>query len=687
MPSDEDPDNIRIGPGRASRGSVTISSVTFSISGGGAGGATGDVWADDVRTETILGLPDSDVQGNIEELAGLLPDAPNRLAETSNSLNPSEFFDTSPDPVHGFYWDGSSNQERFLVQDTDIQTSIYFYPADRGVLAAVVGGTHVAALDLEAVFTEGAPEATSAPARVVGQNAYIAGSGTDGDVDDPGGSAITQNVSLAKRLPVLEDYALSNFPFLSTSDDPVYSDTYSLEFPAWQLAMGAITIDFQGQTGDLGPIKIRHYKSEADLVNAEQGDPYDAWAEADFAEVQDPSKAGLGFYNDADTSTSVSVDSFSWTPDDTTDSVETGSDRRFLSGILHYGPSDTYSMSMTASGLYSNSFLEEGVELREWDSDESAGVALNYSSYSGSGTSPGTSSSFSSSNRNITESRVAATNPGVWVSDPFGRTDVDDVGSDHFLWHNKTYGATPSGSRLTLETFDDEVTRYPATTNASDRFLPDGSTLNGSSYSFDSTAALADDELQVRGVVANSTTGRSPADTQGAELAMPDQNYGDGTFFPTTYDGSTSQRDYSSLPTTETRGYVRSFDVGGSRLEGVIRLVGLADAAHVFDAMEYQEGQSNSGHPDGLSLWVCPAGVPNQQWLDLGRDWEDALGALVGHTIVDSETVDLHYRLDNYPVEESGFYPVGVRVQVDPGTNEYTSGNLSIVRLEWNAAT
>ena len=664
-----DADSIRTGSGQANEGSVTATSLTFFVHAGG----DGPIWAEDVNTHRYPGSLDRNAQGNLEELAGLLPELPNRIGETRNAKNPSTLSFSPHDPVEALYWNGSSNQTVYGIDATNFEISALIFPADRGVLAVRRDGSHDLAIDLQEVFVEDSLFSDSAPSRPIGQNPYTAGADPDATVQDPGGSNIPQNVDLARRLPVLTDYTAANFPFLSSPPDPVYNDTYTEDLPAYQLALATMTVVLNSD-GNVGNIDVVHYESAEDLVNQQQGDPYEVYNEFDLAGYIDNANQGIDFFRDTD-GTSITFNSFTLTADDTFDTTE--SPRRRVSGITYYGPNDGYDASFTADGLYTQSFLEEGARVAQIHPSTAAGaIDLNYNTYSPNGTQPGSEADYADTSLTWSMDYMSQRTPGIWLSDPYGETAMQTT-SDAFLWNaHSDFGSVPM-SRHQLETFYDEETRYPDSASPSDNILPDGS---GSGW--DPTTQLTDFDLQVRGV----TTEEAPEVAEGGELAAPTTDYSTG-HVPTTRNGTDPQYDYSGLPTTNDREYIRSFDVEGPELEGIIEIKG-SSGQDLIALTDYEEGGAFGGHPGGWSLWVAPAGVDNQQWLDLGREWEDNHGALVSRTQVDAHTYQFKYRLDRYPESESGFYPVAFRIVLHSDGSNYdpTALQYQFYSVEWKSA-
>ena len=236
MPSKRNPVQIRVGSGLAGRGSVAITSLTFS--GGAGAGATR---ASEVLNETPLQLSGGNVQEHINQAALQAPTPlPNQIGSTSNPLNPGTV-DTAPGAVEGLFGVGAT--QAALVSTTNVVVEGIVFPGDRGILVLEVEGVEVAALDLDAVFVEGTPEDTLAPSRGVAQVDYIAGSNPTGTV-----GALTQ-FSLRDRLPVSADYS-------GTYDD------YPTDFPAQQIATFSVEVT---QTADtLQSYDVIHYRSVRD---------------------------------------------------------------------------------------------------------------------------------------------------------------------------------------------------------------------------------------------------------------------------------------------------------------------------------------------------------------------------------------------------------------------------------------
>lgn len=652
MPRD-DADEFETGSGQAAPNSVTSASLTFFVSTGGSG----VTWAEDVKTRRYPGSLDRNVQENLEELSHLLPEIPNYIGETRNAKNPSDL-DLSPQPVKALYWNGSSNEDVYSIDQNIFEISAVVFPADRGVLAIRLGETHELAIDLEEAFVEGSLYSDTAPSRPVGQDPYSAGQDSDATVEDPNGNDINQNTELADRLPVLTDYAASNFPFLSSPSDPVYEDAYVNDIPAYQLAVATMSV-VESSDGDKGEMKVVHYKSREDLINQQQNDPYETYNEFDLAGYLDSSNQGIDFFWDTDT-TSVSFSNFGFTLEDTSDT--SAAPRRRVSGITYYAPSDDYNVSFNADGLYTKTFLEEGVRIGQINPLTSAGaVTLDYTQYSSNGTQPGSTASYDN-NSSWSKDYMSQRSPGVRVSDPHGRTAVQTK-TENVLWNaHSDFNSVPSG-RLQKETFYDESTRYASGLTPGSpgiEMLP-----NGSTSSWDPAAQLGSTDLQVRGYSSNAGAELE----KGGELALPTDDYSSG-FFPTTRDGTNTQYDYSTLSTTTNREYIRVFDVGGPELEGIIEVV--SSSSDLPGLIDFEQGGNYDEHPNGVSMWVGPANVNQQEWLDLGRGWEDNHGALLDSE-QDGQIARFYYRLDNYPVDSSGFYPLAFRIVCHSNGIDYTS--------------
>ena len=605
MPSKRNPVQIRVGSGLAGRGSVAITSLTFS--GGAGAGATR---ASEVLNETPLQLSGGNVQEHINQAALQAPTPlPNQIGSTSNPLNPGTV-DTAPGAVEGLFGVGAT--QAALVSTTNVVVEGIVFPGDRGILVLEVEGVEVAALDLDAVFVEGTPEDTLAPSRGVAQVDYIAGSNPTGTV-----GALTQ-FSLRDRLPVSADYS-------GTYDD------YPTDFPAQQIATFSVEVT---QTADtLQSYDVIHYRSVRDYDAKTLGNKY--------GESEVPSGLGLSIYVDG-VAGAPSSDSFILTPGDTT-SLGT----KFLSGLEVYDPSvDTFETSLQVSGLFTNSYLERGISILQQPGQENNKLDLVHTDYDAGNPVAGQNAAFAGV-ISFPGFKSVELDPALVSSNPFGATSTLTSSSPETLLVNgltfDTRGSVPS-DRLTVETFKDESVRVQA---GNVTMEPDGT---GST--FDSTTALNAGEAQVRPI----SVGGDLDLAEGGELGYPQTDYSSG-YFPL------NAVDYSGAAGSRT--YYRSFDMGGPYREGRFRIVGIPVSVNLFEDFRWDGTVNTSvndfGHPEGLRLDINTDQTTAPD-VDLGRPYGQG-GALTGFTIESANSVIVDFLLDEAPeLSPQGYYPVRMGV-------------------------
>lgn len=660
MPRNTDPTDIAVGSGRAGQGSVTSSSLTFTPGSGGSG-LSPVVLAEDVISEEPANLAGTNVQENLNVINDLAPlPRPNRLNESSNPLNlPGLTY--SPEPVLGRISDGTATGTlAYVINTGTMDISGILYPADRGVLAIKLDGTVVQAINLSNVFTEGDPEATAAPARVVGQN----------DLTSPGASAAVDglpvDITLIDRLPQLTDYTRADFPFLPAGDDPVY-EAFGEDYGGYQLAKFTATVTLPGSTGNAGVLEIVHYRTEDDYFADKNALSYET-----FADFQPFANA---LYRDADTSTAVAISAFAFDANDISTSAE--STLRTLSGVTYYGPVDNYDASFTASGVYDDTFIEDAARVRYVPGPlDGSTDTITYTDYSTGAISPGDSAVFNDGTYQVSldsEELVFISEPELVVRDPFGREDTLVDNSIRLLIHTATTFRTPSdvppASRLLVENFIDETTRY-----ASGDFSF-GVILNpdGTGSTFDPTASLAGNELEVRGIPPEHTipTGLTGL---GGELAYPDRNYS-VSHYPNNPGGS-AQPNYSG--STGTRVYFRAFGLSSPSKDFQFRVVGLPTAGNTL-AQDLAISGRESFSPTGVLIYFVNGTqtIPIAQPIDLG-------GAMVSMVEESDNSVLYTVHLDNYPLEvgSTGVYSYLLGVSIEDSSTAATGGDFALLKLE-----
>lgn len=648
MPSKKNPASLSIGQGLAGQNSVTQNSIVGN--GGGVGGG-GLVLGSQVSILPPLAISGDNVQEHVDGIAGLAPEVPNLLGSNTKPQNPSNLT-TVPTLVTGLTGDPASAVT--VTTTNPLVVEGILFPADRGILCAEIdsgaGYVPVCALNLEVVFTEGSPEATVAPARIVGQNDYVAGSNVNADVD-----GLPQNINLTDRLPRLTDYTRASFPFLAAGVDPVY-DAYAEAFGGQQLARVQVNIPLAAP-GLIGAVRLVHYRDLTEYLKGKAGLTAVAYS---------TNILSTNLYLDQ-SAVAVAIGSYTLVPSDTADSAEVGAARRALSGILYYSDGDTFALNFAGTGLYDDTFLNEGFRLRSDPGSDVRTDPLVYTGYSPSGTAAGDPSSQAiPAYTNATFGVVAAT-PELIAEDPQGNTDTFAyVGSTILLNASPTFGV----ANATLEYFDHEVSRYTVAVGGdpTNTMLPDGT---GSTFS--STADITGDvELQVRGLPA----GRVRLTDRGGELAYPDTDYSAG-HYPTTSDGVTAQRDYSAALAIP-RGYARAFDMGGQKLRGKLRIVGTPTAGSANLYEDFQVSTST-----GVSIAVAPAGVPEAIHRNLGRPLGDGDGCAVDVVIESANSVVIEFQLNTLPVKQSGVFPLALLILLDGTGAASTAGEFGIQKIEY----
>lgn len=601
MPSKRNPVEIRVGSGLAGRGSVAITSVTFSNNVGG--GATR---ASEVINETPIQLSGDNVQEHINQAALQAPTPlPNQIGETGNPIN-SGAVDANPASVVGLF--GAGATAAALVSTTNVTIEGIMFPADRGILVLEAAGVEVAALDLNAIFVEGTPEDTLAPTRGVGQIDYTAGSNPNGTV-----SALPQ-FGLRDRLPVSASYG------------GTYED-YPQDFAAQQIATFTVTVTQVADT--LVDYDVIHYRSLRDYDAKTLGQRY--------GETDVPTGAGLDIYVDGVAAAPVAA-AFQLTPGDAT-SVGAKS----VSGLSVYDPSvDALESSYTVNGLFTNSFLERGITILQQPGQTDNQLEIIHTDYDGGNPAPGQVASFAGV-VTFPGFKAVELDPVLVASNPFGATSSLTSSTPEILMVNgltfDTRGAVPT-DRLTIETFKDEAVRVQAGNVIME---PDGT---GST--FDSTVDLSAGEAQVRPV----TVGGNLTLAEGGELGYPQTDYSSG-YFPL------NTADYSGFSGSAT--YYRSFDMGGPYREGRFRIVGIPVSANIFEDFRW-DGTVNTaandfGHPEGLRIDINTDQTTAPD-IDLGRPYGQG-GALTGFTIESANSVVVDFLLDEAPeLSPQGFYPV-----------------------------
>lgn len=602
MPSKKNPNDILVGAGLAGRGSVAITSITFT-----SGGGSDQVRASEVLNETPLALSGDNVQEHINQVALRAPvPLPNQIGETTNPLNPATV-DTNPLSTQGFYFDGGAVAAS-LVETTNVTIEGIVFPADRGVLVLEADGVEVAALNLSVIFIEGNPEDTAIPTRDLGQLDYTAGSNPNATV-----GALAQ-FGLRDRLPVLASYS-------GTYDD------YPQDYEAQQLATFTVT---NVQVADTAvEYEVIHYRSVRD---------YDAKAAGNMYGTSDvPTGLGLDIFVDGTAATPAAA-AFTLTPDTpgTLGSLA-------LSGVSIYDPgTDTFSTSYTVNNLFDNSFLERGIVLRQQPGETDNQLEVLYTVYDGGNPAPGQVASFAGAVA-FPAYKAVELDPQLAASNAFGDTSLLASSTANNLLINgntqDTRGSVPA-IRLTTETFKDESVRY----QAGNVFMePDGT-----ASTFNSATTLIAGQAQVRCLPVGSDLDLA----EGGELGYPQTDYSTGY-------NPVGNPDYSGF--TGEASYYRSFDMGGPYREGRFRIVGEPVSANLFEDFRWDgtvnDAANDYGHPEGLVIYINSATTDNPD-RDLGRPYGVG-GALTGFEIESAKSVVVSFLLDEAPeLSPEGFYPV-----------------------------
>lgn len=658
MPRKDSPDEIKVGSGQAGKGSVTGSSLTINVGGSGSGTAATD--AINVDSDTPPQLSGDNVQHNLNGINSLAPTPrPNRIGETANAKN-SGTVNSTPDAVTGHFTDGTTTgvAGANLFNQQNITFDGTLFPADRGVLAVELDGTFVTALDLGTIFHEGNPEDTAAPSRVIGQNDYVAGANTMASVD-----GLPQLIDLKDRLPALTDYDRANFPFLAGGVDPVY-DVYDFAYTPYQLAKYSFTVDLGASDGAKGALTFYHFKSRADYEAAKAGDPYKTWAEI---LLHNP-------YHDSDTTTAPAITSYSFVPNNTT----TAATPHYLSGIAYYSSDlDDFTVNWGADGLFANSFLENDAAQLQWLGQEYPTHDFPYGDHAPDPILTSSSASYSSSTfapaapTDPLDRLVYTAEPDLHVKDPFGRTDTSGYSGSKILLHEGTPDGAVTAAEHRVENFVHENARYKFTDLYLTNILPDGT---GSTW--DSTAALGDFDLQVRGIPSSHHV---PEGVTGGELAWPDTDYSTG-HYPTDRDGSSNpQRDYSILTTTQnSRTHLRGYDLKAPKTLFSLRVMGHPTTGSTLaeDLFTITDGMNEVG---------VDIGNLNATDFSTGLSWLAPVergGGLVSYVEESDYSVLMDVRLNNPAPALGGFYPVICYISMRKGTAVATQGTFAIYKVE-----
>lgn len=654
MPRTNNPNDLVFGTGQAAQASVPTSAlvaVNFATAPDIA------IQAVQIAVDTPLAISGDNMQEHVDGISGLAPRPLPLLLDEKFVAN--EFL-VSPIPRGGFI--AATTNLVLVVPSSSLTFDVTLFPADRGVLAVEFDPTltgngfqAVSALDLEVIFVEGSPQATAAPSRRVGQLDYVAGSNLAASL-----GILPQNVSLDDRLPRLTDYTRANFPFLGPGADPVYP-AYAEGFTGQQLAKSSFTMNFA--VGQNGIVRIVQYKTREDFARGQANLSFQSWAIVSFT-------AGVGLFYD-NSAVPVQVNTYSFVANDPTDSVDVGANRRFLSGILHYSPSDTFTLNWTGQGLYANTYKAEGAELLRSTNDITFNTPIFYTDYSPSPT-PGIADLSSQNDPNfvfnIAAGGVRASSPVIRLSKPNGSSDESVYVGDVLLIHEGSFLTSPNDQ----ETFRREDKRYEYFDDAELPYSPDGA---GSFW--DPTASIAPlAELQVRAI---DLQNRPNLGYGGGELTWPEFDYSLG-FQPTTKDGVNPQEDYSAgaLAPAPVRGYVRAFDAQAPRREGRLRIDGTFKSPDYASLLEMLLDVSNSG----VDIKLAATGSVGVYFSSVLRPL-GAGGIYTNVEEVGDNSVIFDYLLPHTPNLLTGFYPVTVQVEITQGSAATTGGsNFGIQRLQ-----
>ena len=653
MPRKNNPNDLVLGTGQAAQNSVSASaliSVNFSTA------PDIDVTAAQISVDTPLAVSGNNVQLHVDGISGL---SPRPLPPTLNTVYSSNDFVVTPVPKVGVI--AGTNTVVLVVPTNTLTFNFVLFPADRGVLSVDfdptltgAGYQSVQALDLSVVFVDGSPQADTAPSRRVGQLDYVSGSNLAASL-----GFLPQNTSLVDRLPRSEDYARANFPFLAPGVNPVYP-AYSEGFTGQQIARTSIQMTFG--VGQNGRVRVVQYKSRADFQRAQSNLVFQSWANVDFS-------ASVGFFLDT-TAVPVVVTGYTFTPNNTANSAAVGLNRRFLSGILHYAPNDTFNVSWNGTGLYANTYSFEGAEIQRVSGDTIAPTPIFYTDYTVSPTplasdvSSYTNAAFIFSNG---AGGVRLARPVVRASKPNGFSNSSTYFGSTILVHEGSFLA-PS---FTEETFNTERARYDYLDDAELPYYPTGQDSN-----WDATITIANrTELQVRAL---DVTNRLNLGYGGGELTWPEFNYGLG-HFPTTKNGVAPQENYSvgGLTVFPERGYVRAFDAGSPRREGRLRIDGTFKISTYVSLLEMLMDVSGSG----IEIALAASGANLVYYSSILRPLY-AGGIYTEIEEISPNSVVISYLLPHTPHLIGGFYPVTLQLEITSGSQATTGGaNFGVQRL------
>lgn len=607
MPSKKDPNNLRVGTGLAGRGSVAITSITFS----GATGSGDDVSASEVSNETPLPLSGDNVQEHINQAALQAPVIPNVIGSTSNPINSGEV-DTNPTSVSGFYFNGGATAAA-LFNGSPVTVQGVVFPADRGILVLEVDGNAEAALDLGAIFVEGDVEDVTAPSRGVGQNDYTAGTNPNATVD-----GLPQGFDLTYRLPVSSNFG-GGVPY----------DDYTSDFAAQQLA--TFSVDYNQTADTAATYRVVHYRSLRD---------YETSGET-FGDSDVPTGGGVDVFSDGTAAAPVPT-TFTMTP-----AAPSSAGSKVMSGVSVYDPSvDSFDVSYTVSNIFDNSFLASGIALRQQPGRDEDRYDAPYTDYDSGNPAPGQVASYAGPSP-FASFKVVELDPQLYAQNAFGTTATfASTTPETILINGLTFetAGSVSATRLTTETFKDEATRYPFPGNM--LMEPDGT---GSA--FNPGASLGSGDAQVRPV----PVGTDLSLIEGGELGYPSTDYST-SYFPT------GNPDYSGFSTTAH--YYRAFDMGSPVREGRFRFVGKPDSVNLFEDFRWDPTVNNSannfGHPEGVKIELRTN--VNDDWRDLGRPYAQG-GALTSFEIESANSVIVSFLLENLPeLSPAGYYPVQMAI-------------------------
>jgi hypothetical protein len=638
----KNPNDLLVGSGQAAQGSVSTSAlVTVDF----AARPPVSVNADAIPVDTPLAISGSNVQLHVDGVSGLAPrPLPLTLGQVYQ-VDPEVGF--VPTPSLGS--PAGSNILCLVFPSASFQYLNVGFPADRGVLAVEFDPTltglnyqAVSALDMTKVFVEGSPDDdVTAPSRRVGQLDYIAGS-------DPAASVgvLPQNVTLRDRLPRLDDYTRSNFPFLNpVGDDPVYP-AFHEDFTGQYLSKFEITVNLS--VGQNGLMRFVHYKSRVDFQAGQAGDPFASWSIVDTTFA--PLNISIFFDNSV---IPVGITSYTLDANNLVDSNEIGPSRRFLSGVLYYSPVDTFTLTWGATGMYANSYALEGAALPRGPLDTADESLFGFSSYSPPVPNIADVSTFNDPLFTFAVGGVRAARPLLRVFKPNGSQNTQPYPALHptLLVHEANF--------LTIhaqeENFRHERSRYPFTGNAILAYDPSGTTST-----WDATASIVgSQELQVRGV---DVVTRPYLGLGGGELVFPVTDYSTG-HVPQTFDGVTPQRDYSVVPGFPFLVFVRAFDVGGPRREGRIQIDGTFDTGlHATLAAMLLEPNTS-----GVDIELAATGAQGVFFSSVLRPVGQG-GILTGVEIVSETSVILDYLLPHTPNFQFNAWPVTCQVKIQTGS-------------------